>query len=116
MIHKNLIKASLKSLIFYKKAISPYVNGQCNFSITCSEYAQKTISSKGIIKGLFLSITRIIICSLYPIIKKFNLSNKKISLKVFLFFSLLFIICISCTNFSPQGGWSNVVKDTNQEE
>ena len=45
-----------------------------------------------------------------------NLSNKKISLKVFLFFSLLFIICISCTNFSPQGGWSNVVKDTNQEE
>jgi len=116
MIHKNLIKALLKSLIFYKKAISPYVSGQCNFSITCSEYAQKTISSKGIIKGLFLSITRIIICSLYPIIKKFNLSNKKISLKVFLFFSLLFIICISCTNFSPQGGWSNVVKDTNQEE
>ena len=86
MIHKSLINASLKSLIFYKRAISPYLSGQCNFSITCSEYAQKTISSKGIIKGLFLSIARIIFCSLYPIIKRFNLSNKRIPLKVFLFF------------------------------
>ena len=38
------------------------LKGNCRFSPTCSEYAKLTISEKGIIKGGYLSMARLLKC------------------------------------------------------
>jgi hypothetical protein len=38
------------------------LKGNCRFSPTCSEYAKLTISEKGIIKGGYLSMVRLLKC------------------------------------------------------
>lgn len=38
------------------------LKGNCRFSPTCSEYAKKTISQKGIIKGIYFSVIRVFKC------------------------------------------------------
>jgi len=53
----------LKSLVIYKKVLSPYLaNGLCRYSPTCSEYAFDAISKHGVLKGIALSIQRLIRC------------------------------------------------------
>ena len=46
----------------YQKIISPLLGPRCRFYPTCSEYAKEAILKKGILKGLFLSIKRILKC------------------------------------------------------
>ena len=46
----------------YQKIISPLLEPRCRFYPTCSEYAKEAILKKGILKGLFLSIKRILKC------------------------------------------------------
>ncbi len=48
---------------FYQKAISPYLPRTCRFYPTCSNYAIEALKSKGLIKGTFMSIWRILRCN-----------------------------------------------------
>ena len=51
---------------FYKKNISPYLSEKgvhCKFEPTCSEYAKQAIEKYGCIKGIYLSIKRILRCN-----------------------------------------------------
>lgn len=59
-------KVLINIIKFYKKHISIFFekNGvKCKFYPTCSEYAIQAIDKYGTIKGLFLSIKRIIRCN-----------------------------------------------------
>jgi hypothetical protein len=38
------------------------LKGDCRFSPTCSEYAKLSISRKGILKGSYLSMVRVLKC------------------------------------------------------
>ncbi len=62
----NIIKSSLLLFIKgYQLFLSPYLKPSCRFYPTCSEYSHKAISRYGIIKGLFLSLKRILRCHPY---------------------------------------------------
>lgn len=66
------MKKILKLLIvFYQKFISPSLKqllgisdscGSCRFSPTCSEYARQSIEKKGVLKGVYFSIVRVLKC------------------------------------------------------
>lgn len=47
---------------FYQKLVSPFIVTSCCFYPTCSEYAGQAIYKYGIIKGLFLTIRRLLKC------------------------------------------------------
>ena len=50
-------------IIFYQKFITPYTLASCRFTPTCSEYARQAILKHGPIKGLALTIWRILRCN-----------------------------------------------------
>ncbi|MBN2321176.1 MAG: membrane protein insertion efficiency factor YidD [Acidobacteria bacterium] len=69
MIHRyqHAICAGLQSLILlflrgYKKYISPFLPSACRFEPTCSVYMYQAIQKKGIIRGLYWGIRRILRC------------------------------------------------------
>lgn len=47
---------------FYQFFISPWLGRSCKYSPTCSSYAKEAINTYGVIKGLFLSVRRILKC------------------------------------------------------
>jgi len=49
-------------LKIYKKFISPFFPPACRFEPTCSVYMYQAIQSKGILKGLYWGIKRILRC------------------------------------------------------
>ncbi|MDD5145431.1 MAG: membrane protein insertion efficiency factor YidD [Candidatus Pacebacteria bacterium] len=57
-------KSILKLIKLYQNYISPNLGKNCRFYPSCSEYAYLAIEKKGILKGFFLSIKRVIKC--YP--------------------------------------------------
>jgi putative membrane protein insertion efficiency factor len=64
---RNSIIGLLQSLILlilkgYKKFISPFLPSACRFEPTCSVYMYQAIQKKGILKGLYLGVKRIIRC------------------------------------------------------
>ena len=56
---KNFLILLLK---FYKKFISPHLGENCRFYPTCSEYAMISIERFGMIKGVYLSLKRLLRC------------------------------------------------------
>lgn len=48
---------------FYQKFISPFFPPSCRFYPTCSNYAIEAFKKYGVIKGLILSIWRILRCN-----------------------------------------------------
>lgn len=48
---------------FYRKFISPLFPPTCRFTPTCSEYAIQAFMKHGAIKGLFLTVWRILRCN-----------------------------------------------------
>ena len=46
----------------YQYAISPFLGENCRFSPSCSDYAMQAIEKYGALKGLFLSLKRILRC------------------------------------------------------
>ncbi|MDP2649907.1 MAG: membrane protein insertion efficiency factor YidD [bacterium] len=64
----------IRILTFYQKIISIIlknilgISTFCRFSPTCSEYAKQSVNKYGVIKGLRLSIVRIVSCQ--PFSKK----------------------------------------------
>ena len=49
-------------LKLYKRIISPILPPVCRFYPTCSDYAIEAITTYGILKGLWLSLNRILRC------------------------------------------------------
>ena len=46
----------------YKKVISPYKKPSCRFYPTCSSYGLESFEKYGFLKGLWLTIKRIVKC------------------------------------------------------
>ncbi len=49
-------------LAFYQKYISPYLPHSCRFYPSCSEYSRQAFEKYGFVKGLILSLKRIMKC------------------------------------------------------
>ncbi len=47
---------------FYRKFISPLKGPTCRFYPTCSQYSLEAFKKYGLIKGMFLTIKRILKC------------------------------------------------------
>jgi|TARA_B110000438_G_scaffold198726_1_gene190231 putative membrane protein insertion efficiency factor len=50
-------------ILMYQKFISPLLRPSCRFHPTCSEYSIQAITKYGAIKGMFLSLKRILRCN-----------------------------------------------------
>ena len=55
-------KIAILLIRFYQLVISPLLPKSCRYTPTCSEYSIVAISKYGIIRGLYLSIKRILRC------------------------------------------------------
>jgi putative membrane protein insertion efficiency factor len=60
-------KIITSAISIYQKTIAVILfnlglKGDCRFSPTCSEYAKLSISEKGILKGSYLSVVRLLKC------------------------------------------------------
>ena len=57
------MKKLLLSLIrFYRRSISPLFPPSCRFVPTCSEYAMQALATHGLVKGLLLTVWRLLRC------------------------------------------------------
>ena len=62
-ILKHLITFVLIGFVFfYKYAISPFKPPTCRYTPTCSEYSIEALRKFGPIKGLYLTLKRILSC------------------------------------------------------
>ena len=60
---KTIINTPFLLLIFmYQKLISPYLGPKCRFTPTCSQYSVESIKKYGPIKGIYISLIRILKC------------------------------------------------------
>jgi putative membrane protein insertion efficiency factor len=60
----SLIKKIIISIVkLYRKYISPLKKPCCRFTPTCSQYAIEAIEKYGVLKGLYLSVKRILRCN-----------------------------------------------------
>lgn len=57
---KNFIILIVK---LYRKYISPLKKPCCRFTPTCSQYAIEAFEKYGVLKGLYLSVKRILRCN-----------------------------------------------------
>ncbi len=62
MIYKILIKIIIFPIKLYQLCLSPYLPKTCRYYPTCSEYAIIAMNKYGIIRGLFISVKRILRC------------------------------------------------------
>ncbi len=53
----------IKFIRAYQLIISPYLGSNCRFYPTCSNYAMEVIERFGVIKGLKMSILRLLKCN-----------------------------------------------------
>ena len=53
----------IQPIEFYQRFITPYTPASCRFTPTCSEYARQALLKHGPIKGLALTIWRILRCN-----------------------------------------------------
>jgi putative membrane protein insertion efficiency factor len=58
----GLARAAVCLLWVYRNAISPVLPRCCRYRPTCSEYAEEAIRRYGILKGIRLSVRRIVRC------------------------------------------------------
>ncbi len=60
----SLIKNFVISIVkLYRKYISPLKKPCCRFTPTCSQYAIEAFEKYGVLKGLYLSVKRILRCN-----------------------------------------------------
>ena len=79
---KIIITILIKLIKGYKFLISPLIGHSCRYLPTCSEYSVEALKTFGLIKGLYLSLKRILSChpikflgggyGFDPVIKKKN--------------------------------------------
>jgi uncharacterized protein len=56
---KGLILLALRG---YKRFLSPLLPRSCRFEPTCSIYMYQAIEQKGVLKGLYLGVKRLLRC------------------------------------------------------
>ena len=56
-------RALIAVVVFYRKQISPLSAPKCRFAPTCSAYALEAIEKHGALKGVLLSLKRILRCN-----------------------------------------------------
>lgn len=61
-LRKLLTYLLLLPIYFYKGAISPLTPPSCRFTPSCSTYAVEALRRHGPVKGLYLTIRRILRC------------------------------------------------------
>lgn len=49
-------------IMFYRKCISPFTPSSCRFTPTCSAYALEAFRKHGPLKGLYLTVRRLLRC------------------------------------------------------
>ena len=52
----------IKIIKAYKFLISPFLGHSCRYLPTCSEYSIEALKNYGLIRGIFMSIKRILSC------------------------------------------------------
>ena len=52
----------IKLIKFYKFFVSPLFGNSCRYLPTCSEYSIEALKSYGFLKGLYMSLKRILSC------------------------------------------------------
>ena len=60
---KTMKKAIIYVLRLYKKFVSPLLPNACRFTPTCSEYAMEALEVHGLLRGLYLSVWRVLRCN-----------------------------------------------------
>ena len=85
MILNILNKITIYSLIwlikFYQFFVSPILRTNCRYLPTCSEYSIESLKQHGILKGIYLTMKRILNCHPYgrsgfdPVPKKIKKGN-----------------------------------------
>lgn len=58
-----MMKGTLWAIRLYQRAISPFLPVACRYEPTCSEYSHQAISQHGLIRGLWLSLRRLVKCT-----------------------------------------------------
>ncbi len=61
-MRRFFIAILLLPVYFYKYCISPMTQPSCRFVPTCSEYAIEALKKHGPLKGLYLTIRRLMRC------------------------------------------------------
>ena len=60
---RNLLSAPFLALIWiYRKCIGPYLPDTCRFTPSCSTYALEAFRKWGPVKGLWLTVRRLLRC------------------------------------------------------
>ena len=60
----NIFTLTLINLIkIYKFLISPLIGHSCRYLPTCSEYSIEALKEFGLIKGIYVSIKRVLSCN-----------------------------------------------------
>ncbi len=63
MLAKGVIRAYQKTISFDHGLLRIfYPNGYCKFYPTCSEYAAQAIEKRGVVKGSYLAMRRVLRC------------------------------------------------------
>ena len=62
MLKKILIFPLIFLVKIYQSIISPLFPPACRYKPTCSEYAIQSLKKHGLIKGVYLSIKRVVNC------------------------------------------------------
>ena len=62
MLKKILIFPLIFLVKIYQSIISPLFPPTCRYKPTCSEYAIQSLKKHGLIKGVYLSIKRLVNC------------------------------------------------------
>lgn len=63
LIRKLMIFPFIILIKLYQFSISPYIPDSCRFSPSCSNYSLEALNTHGIIKGIILSVWRILRCN-----------------------------------------------------
>ena len=61
-LNRDLTNICIYLVEFYRKFISPLKAPMCRFYPTCSQYSLEAFKKYGLIKGMFLTIKRILKC------------------------------------------------------
>lgn len=63
LLRKGIIALLILPVKFYQWFISPIIGQSCRYTPTCSAYTIEALKKHGPIKGLWLSIKRILSCN-----------------------------------------------------
>tara|TARA_B100000965_G_scaffold392287_1_gene401669 strand:- start:1416 stop:1673 length:258 start_codon:yes stop_codon:yes gene_type:complete len=61
-INSSLVFVIILIIKFYQLLVSPILKTNCRYIPTCSEYSILSIKEHGILKGIYMSVLRILSC------------------------------------------------------